>query len=176
MTTVSHTKSNLRSIAEVLLLSLSDEILKCWHLIESYWAVLLFSAVCCDIWQNEINSFDCCNVGPSFVVVDRVQIYTVNKWSCVLSAGIYPTGKSYIRGWITDFLEPRRCPFEPGDFTSGLVTVPITMNHPSGVQDTAALVAGMLGFTVHRTTTSDEVTVQPFQGWSLMLAEDSPFV
>ena len=66
--------------------------------------------------------------------------------------------------------------FEPKNFTSGLVSVPLTITHPSGAQDTAALVAGMLGFTVHRTDTSDEVTVQPFQGWSLMLADDSPFV
>ena len=67
--------------------------------------------------------------------------------------------------------------FEPKDFTSGLVSVPLTIKHRfTGEQDTAALVAGMLGFTVHRTDTSDEVTVQPFQGWSLMLADDSPFV
>ena len=72
----------------------------------------------------------------------------------------------------------RRCNelFEPGGFTSGLVGVPLTIKHPSGIQDTAALVAGILGFTVHRTDTSDEVTVQPFQGWSLVLADDSPFV
>ena len=64
----------------------------------------------------------------------------------------------------------------PDDFTKGLVTVPLIIKDPSGVQDTAALVAGMLGFTVYRTPTSDEVTVQPFQGWSLMLADDSPFL
>ena len=52
----------------------------------------------------------------------------------------------------------------PRDFTKGLVTVPLIIKHLSGVQDTAALVVGMLGFTVHRTPTSDEVTVQPFQG------------
>ena len=63
----------------------------------------------------------------------------------------------------------------PGDFTSGLVGVPFTIKHPCGVQDTAALVAGMLGFTVHRIPNSDEVSVQPFQGWSLMLSDDSPF-
>jgi len=62
------------------------------------------------------------------------------------------------------------------DFTSGIVTVPLTIKHPFGVQNTAALVAGMLGFAVHRTPTSDEVTVQPFQGWSLMLADNSPFL
>ena len=65
---------------------------------------------------------------------------------------------------------------KPEDFTSCLVTVPLIIKHPFGVQDTAALVVGMLGFTVYRTLTSDEVTVQPFQGWSLMLADDSPFL
>ena len=49
--------------------------------------------------------------------------------------------------------------FEHKDFTSCLVSVPLTIEYPSGTQDTAALVAGMLGFTVHRTDTSDEVTV-----------------
>ncbi|KAJ7374205.1 hypothetical protein OS493_007278 [Desmophyllum pertusum] len=46
---------------------------------------------------------------------------------------------------------------------------------PSGVQDTATLVAGMLGFTIH-TDDTKEVSVQPFQGWSLVLSKDSPFV
>ena len=95
----------------------------------------------------------------------------------VLFSGIYPTGRSYIRGWITDLLEGpyKKKLWGPGDFTSGLVSVPLTLKHPSGVQDSAALVAGMLGFTVHRIPNSDEVSVQPFQGWSLMLADDSPF-
>ena len=93
------------------------------------------------------------------------------------SSGI-PIGKINMGGWITEFLEETgyRKLRNPSDFTSGLVTVPLTIKHPSGVQDTAALVAGMLGFTVHRTPTSEEVTVQPFQGWSLMLADDSPFL
>ena len=83
-----------------------------------------------------------------------------------------------ISGWITDFMEGTRHRLltSTNDFTSGLVTVPLTIKDPSGAQDTAALVAGMLGFTVHRTDTSDEVTVQPFQGWSLILGDDSPFV
>ena len=66
----------------------------------------------------------------------------------------------------------------PGDFSSGLVTVPFTIRRFDGVQDvqdTAALVGGMLGFTVHRIPNCDEVSVQPFQGWSLMLSDDSPF-
>ena len=50
----------------------------------------------------------------------------------------------------------------------------LSITHPHG-EDTAALLEGMLGFTVHRTDTSDEVSVQPFQGWTLMLADDSPF-
>ena len=58
--------------------------------------------------------------------------------------------------------------------TSGLVSVLIDLKHPSGVEDTAAVVAGMLGFTVH-TDENNEVSVQPFQGWSLLLASDSPF-
>ena len=92
---------------------------------------------------------------------------------------MFPTNRHHIRGWITDFLEETERKyglFEPKDFTSGLVSVPLTITHPSGAQDTAALAAGMLGFTVHRTDTSDAVTVQPFQGWSLILADDSPFV
>ena len=32
----------------------------------------------------------------------------------------------------------------------------------------------MLIFTVQRTETSDEGTVQPFHEWSVMLADDSP--
>ena len=89
-----------------------------------------------------------------------------------------PIGKTNMRGWITEFLEGTgHRPLEnPGDFTSGLVTVPLIIKHPSGDQDTAALVAGMLGFTVHRIPTSDEVTVQPFQGWSLTLGDNSPFL
>ena len=83
-----------------------------------------------------------------------------------------------ISGWITDFMEGTRHRrlTRADDFTSGLVTVPLTIKDLSGAQDTAVLVAGMLGFTVHMTDTSDEVTVQPFQGWSLILGDDSPFV
>ena len=59
--------------------------------------------------------------------------------------------------------------------TSGLVSVPLTLKHPSGVKDTAAVVAGMLGFTIH-TDGTKEVSVQPFQGWSLLLSGESPFL
>lgn len=60
------------------------------------------------------------------------------------------------------------------NMSSGLVSVPIHLKHPSGLEDTAAVVAGMLGFTAH-TDENKEVSVQPFQGWSLLLASDSPF-
>ena len=109
-----------------------------------------------------------------------VQCFMILKMHCLLfSLGFCPSGRNYIRGWITEFLEGanRHGPlYKSKDFSTGLVTVPLFLNHPSGAQDTAALVAGMLGFTVHRTDTSDEVTVQPFQGWALMLANDSPFL
>ena len=105
------------------------------------------------------------------------------KTHCLLcSSGIIPTGRNYITGWITEFVEGanRYSPlFKSKDFSTDLVTVPLILKHPSGAQDTAAMVAGMLGFTVHRThhlIFSDEVTVQPFQGWALMLANDSPFL
>ena len=103
----------------------------------------------------------------------------LNRHFLLCSSGMFPTGKNYIRGWITEFLEGASrhdLLFEHKDFSTGLVTVPLNLKHPSGAQDTAALAAGMLGFTVHRTDTSNEVTVQPFQGWALMLANDSPFL
>ena len=114
------------------------------------------------------------------IFLDSVQFSELTlsqQTNDVLFSGMYPTSRSYIRGWITDLLEgPYKNLWGPGDFTSGLVSVPLTLQHPSGVQDSAALVAGMLGFTVHRTPNSDEVSVQPFQGWSLMLGDDSPFL
>ena len=78
-------------------------------------------------------------------------------------------------GWITRFLEGRES-LDFSDFSSGLVTVPLTIAHPSGVEDKAALVAGMLGFCFHTGGTAGGTpSVQPFQGWSLMLPENSPF-
>lgn len=44
-----------------------------------------------------------------------------------------------------------------------------------GVEETAAVVAGMLGFTINIDDT-EEVSVQPFQGWSLLLFGESPFL
>lgn len=62
------------------------------------------------------------------------------------------------------------------DMTKALVSIPITLKDSTGlVMDSAALVAGMLGFTLHQSSNTDEVSVQPFQGWSLMISENSPF-
>ncbi|XP_028397989.1 uncharacterized protein LOC114521684 [Dendronephthya gigantea] len=76
-------------------------------------------------------------------------------------------------GWLTEFLEGTRGLVSSIYFTSGLLSVPLEIESPDGSQsDTACLVAGMLGFTLHK----EEVPiVQPFQGWSLMLPDNSPF-
>ena len=79
-------------------------------------------------------------------------------------------------GWITDFLEGTEDLFDIDEMTSGLVSVPLLLEDTvRGVEDNATLVAGMLGFTVHSDETGKEFSVQPFQGWSLLLSEDSPF-
>ncbi len=84
-------------------------------------------------------------------------------------------GKRY-NGWMTEFLEGTKDTFEYNDMTTGLVSVPLTLKQiPSGVEGNAILIAGMLGFTLHTDDTSDSVSVQPFQGWSLLLSNDSPF-
>ena len=102
-------------------------------------------------------------------------------WSHIMSyENVYASGVIFVpgeyryRGWITEFLEGTKYAKEIKEMTSGLVSVPINLKHPSGVQDTAAVVAGMLGFTVH-TDENKELSVQPFQGWSLLLTSDSPF-
>jgi hypothetical protein len=74
-------------------------------------------------------------------------------------------------GWLTEFVEDTS-KVEPQLFTSGLLSVPLEIKSPDGAKDTAALVAGMLGFTLYK---EDVPVVQPFQGWSLMLPEHSPF-
>ena len=93
-----------------------------------------------------------------------------NRYAC----GSLVPGEYCYRGWITEFLEGTKYSMDIGTMTSGLVSVPINLKHPSGVEDTAAVVAGMLGFTVH-IDENNEVSVQPFQGWSLLLSSDSPF-
>ena len=106
----------------------------------------------------------------------------VNEWwshimsyENVYASGIYfVPGEYHYRGWITEFLEGTKYAMDIDEMTSGLVSVPINLKNPSGVEDTAAVVAGMLGFTVH-TDENKEVSVQPFQGWSLLLSSDSPF-
>ena len=93
-----------------------------------------------------------------------------NRYAC----GMYVPGEYRYRGWITEFLEGKKHAMDIDQMTSGLVSVPIDLKHPSGVTDTAAVVAGMIGFNVH-TDESKEVSVQPFQGWSLLLSSNSPF-
>jgi len=87
---------------------------------------------------------------------------------------MYVPGQYRYRGWITEFLEGKKHVMDIDGMTSDLVSVPIHLKHLSGVTDTAAVVAGMLGVTIH-TDEGKEVSVQPFQGWSLLLASDSPF-
>jgi hypothetical protein len=74
-------------------------------------------------------------------------------------------------GWLTEFVEDTS-KVETHLCTSGLLSVPLEIKSPDGTEDTAALVAGMLGFTLYK---EDVPVVQPFQGWSLMLPEHSPF-
>ncbi|KAJ7374207.1 hypothetical protein OS493_007280 [Desmophyllum pertusum] len=98
-------------------------------------------------------------------------------WSHIMSyERAFMSGQSGgFRGWMTEFLEGTKRAIETRDMTTGLVSVPLVIKDPSGVQDTATLVAGMLGFTIH-TDDTKEVSVQPFQGWSLVLSKDSPCV
>ncbi len=75
-------------------------------------------------------------------------------------------------GWLVEFVEGTKS-VECHLYTGGLLSVPLEITTPDGVtKDTAALVAGMLGFTLYE---DDVPVVQPFQAWSLMLPEDSPF-
>ena len=94
-------------------------------------------------------------------------------------SGMIIEGRYIYRGWIARFLEgPRKVLFQVtrvSDMTKGLVSVPLTLVDQTGtVKDNAALVAGMLGFTLH-SSDDKEVSVQPFQGWSLLISENSPF-
>ena len=96
-------------------------------------------------------------------------------WSRIITTEPFGSGaQCKYGGWIAQFMEGAKS-LNYDDFSSGLVTVPLTIAHPSGVEDTAALVAGTLGFTVHENTTGGVPSVKPFQGWSLLLPENSPF-
>ena len=97
-------------------------------------------------------------------------------WSHIVSyeAAFRSGQRSKFRGWITEFLEGKHA-VPVGEMTTGLVTVPLMLEDAiSGVKDTATLVAGMLGVTLH-TDDTPGVSVQPFQGWSLLLPKGSPF-
>ncbi|XP_020606857.1 uncharacterized protein LOC110045599 [Orbicella faveolata] len=99
----------------------------------------------------------------------------IMSYENVYASGMYfVPGEYHYRGWITEFLEGKKRAMDIDEMTSGLVSVPIDLKNPSGVKDTAAVVAGMLGFTLY-TDDNKKVSVQPFQGWSLLLASDSPF-
>ncbi|XP_031574447.1 uncharacterized protein LOC116308204 [Actinia tenebrosa] len=82
-----------------------------------------------------------------------------------------PSGYS---GWIVELLEGK-VGLEVGQFNSGIVTIPLTITSPDGMSDKAALVSGMVGYTVHGGIGNKRVSIEPFQGWSLLLNKDSPF-
>ena len=52
---------------------------------------------------------------------------------------VHNARRANMKGWITEFLEGtgHRALTRPDDFTSGLVSVPLTITHPSDIQDTA---------------------------------------
>ena len=97
-------------------------------------------------------------------------------WSHIISyQKRFGSGARGYRGWITDFLEGTKDLIDIHEMTAGLVSVPLILEDLGRcVKDDATLVAGMLGFTLH-TDEAKELSVQPFQGWSLLLSEDSPF-
>ena len=98
-------------------------------------------------------------------------------WSHIISyQNRFGSGGRGYRGWITDFLEDTKRLIDIDEMMSGLVSVPLLLEHTvRRVKDNAILVVGMLGFTVHSDETGKAFSVQPFQGWSLLLSEDSPF-
>ena len=97
-------------------------------------------------------------------------------WSHIISyQNRFGSGEHGYRGWITDFLEMTTRLVDIDEMSSGLVSVPLILEHAVFcVKDNATLVAGMLGFTLH-TDEAKELSVQPFQGWSLLLSEESSF-
>ena len=98
-------------------------------------------------------------------------------WSHIISyQNRFGSGEEGYRGWITDFLENTKDIIDINEMASGLVSVPIILEDTDRcVKDNATLVAGMLGFTVY-TDGAKMMSVQPFQGWSLLLSKDSPFL
>lgn len=96
-------------------------------------------------------------------------------WSHIISyKREFGSGCPEYQGWITEFLEGTNKVLTIGQLSGGLVSVPLELKNPYGLQDTAKLVAGMAGFTMHNKDTA-RVSVQPYQGWCLLLKEDSPF-
>ena len=94
-------------------------------------------------------------------------------WSRIVTRESFGSGCNEFSGWITLFLEGKKL-LELSDCNSGLVTVPLTVIYPSGVGEEVTFVAGMLGFNLHTDdTTGSTPSVQPFQGWSLLLRENS---
>jgi hypothetical protein len=95
------------------------------------------------------------------------------------SGSYLSSGPPRYSGWIVEFLKGAvgdDIGILLGDFPSAIVTVPLgILDLETRVQDMSALVAGMVGVTVHESVGNDRVTVEPFQGWSLLLPKDSPF-
>ncbi|XP_078349763.1 uncharacterized protein LOC144634621 [Oculina patagonica] len=90
----------------------------------------------------------------------------------VYMSGFIVDGKYKYKGWIMELLEGHGGGMDISGMTTGLVSVPLILFDPTrsgSVRETATLVAGTLGFTYHWGS------VQPFQGWALLLSEDSPF-
>ena len=90
------------------------------------------------------------------------------------------SGPPRYSGWIVEFLSGtvgNDIGILKGDFPSAIVTVPMgIVDFDAGIQDQAALVAGMIGVTVHQSVGDDDrVSIQPYQGWSLLLPQDSQF-
>ena len=98
-------------------------------------------------------------------------------WDRILhheGAGGYGTSNRGYTGWLVHLAEGTTYRVDHSDLTDGLVSVPLEISHPGGT-DIGILVAGMLGFTVHEGESGSRPSVQPYQGWSLLLREDSPF-
>jgi len=92
-------------------------------------------------------------------------------WSHIISyQNRFGSGERGFWGWITDFLEGTKNVIDINEMASGLVSVPLILQF-GRFKDTATLVAGMLGFTVLNGNRK-EISVQPFQGWSLLVSKD----